>query len=79
MSLLESEVVSVLETLVKATVKEMTKFVDISGIPPLTETNVTANKSATPDFAVSEQKVYEISEFLLVAFVFKPYTITCMI
>lgn len=77
MSLLESEVVSVLETLVKATVKEMTKFVDISGTPPLTET--TANESATPDFAVSEQKVYEMTEFLLVPFVFKPYTITCMI
>lgn len=63
MSLLESEVVSVLETLVKATVKEMTNFVDILGIPPLTET--TANKSATPDFAVSEQKVYEMPEFCL--------------
>ncbi|XP_048016379.1 uncharacterized protein LOC125248503 isoform X2 [Megalobrama amblycephala] len=59
MSLLESEVVSVLETLVKATVKEMTKFVDISGISPLTETNVTANKSATPDFATHLNCVLE--------------------
>lgn len=60
MSLLESEVVAVLETLVRATVKEMTKFVDISGIP-LIET--TANESATPDFAVSDQKVYEINGY----------------
>jgi len=62
MSLLESEVVSVLETLVKDTVKQMTTFVDLSGItlPPLTGT--IANESVTLDFTVSEQNVYEITE-----------------
>lgn len=65
MSFLESDVGSVLETLVKDTVKEMTTFVDLSGItlPPLTET--TTNESVTLDFTVSEQKVYEITERLL--------------
>lgn len=68
MLLLESEVVSVLETLVKDTVKEMTTFVDLSGItltllPPLTET--TANESVTLDYTVSEQKVYEMTKCLL--------------
>lgn len=64
MSLLESDVVSVLDTLVKDTVKEMTTFVDLSGIPPLTETTA-ANESVTLDFTVSEQKVYEMTECLL--------------
>ncbi|KAK7156426.1 hypothetical protein R3I94_006477 [Phoxinus phoxinus] len=61
MSLLESEVVSVLETLVKDTVKEITTFVDLSGItlPPLIETNVTANESVTLDFTAHLNCVLE--------------------
>ncbi|XP_077064564.1 uncharacterized protein LOC143716187 isoform X5 [Siphateles boraxobius] len=57
MSLLESEVVSVLETLVKDTVKEITTFVDLSGIPPLTET--TANESVSLDFTTHLNCVLE--------------------
>uniref|UniRef100_A0A671LUR9 MAP/microtubule affinity-regulating kinase 3 n=1 Tax=Sinocyclocheilus anshuiensis TaxID=1608454 RepID=A0A671LUR9_9TELE len=50
---LESEVVSVLETLVKATVNEMTKVVDSSGKPP----QMTADKSATLDFTTQLNSV----------------------
>lgn len=61
MSLLESEVVSVLEKLVKTTVNEMAKVMDSSGIPPQT----TADKSVTLDFTVSVTllKVHEITVF----------------
>lgn len=57
MSLLESEVVSVLETLVKATVNEMTKVMDSSGKPP----QIKEDKSATLDFTVSVQEVHEMT------------------
>lgn len=62
MSLLESEVVSVLETLVKTTVNEMAKVMDSSDItlPPQT----TEDKSVTLDFTVSVLKVHEITVFL---------------
>lgn len=79
MSLLESEVVSVLETLVKTTVNEMAKVVDSSGITLPPQTHATADKSVTLDFTVSVLKVHGICVFLLAAFVFKLYFITCMI
>lgn len=60
--LLESEVVSVLETLVKATVNEMTKVMDTSVKPP--QTNITADNYDSLDFTVSVQKVYEMTVFL---------------
>lgn len=67
MSLLESEVVSVLETLVKTTVNEMAKVIDSSGIPPQT----TADKSVALDFTVSVVKVHEMTGFLSCCVCFK--------